>query len=535
MVTGPASSLVARCEPLAALIEEGAPLGWAFAQWQTDGGGRLDLTWRREGVDWRISVCGRNEAEKSFQRSLHAQVSYRGALSVTDADAAWKHRALAALLAWADTLLSEGNDAPLGVLLGLADSHQPAAMTTLPTALCPLPFNALDIDQHGKLRPCCLFGEVLHDDAGQPFALRDATPEAVWGSAHLQQIRQAMRQGDRLDACSRCWSVEAHQGESKRLAVLKSESQRSVESVVAQPTLRSLTLFPSTRCNLRCRTCFGGSSSSIAHEYARLVQETPALVDLLGNGDDVPTTGEWLDDKPRFFEAAGEHLQTVERLEFLGGEPLLLDAHFDVLESYVKQGKAGRVHLSYSTNGTVMPARARELWPHFAGVNLKVSLDATGKRFEYLRFPARWEQVVAHMAQFAQIGPNVRLDANATPSAVSILYLPELLKWAEAQALPLTINTLSGAPFLDPRVLPALAKLEVRRRLTAMQPLAAPSLRQSVAAMLAQMEAEDWSGALLPTFVRHTRTLDRSRKQRFAETFPELAELLVGTVDFSGA
>ncbi len=544
MVTGQGVSLPPDCGPLAELNEEGARLGWAFAQWRAADRGRLHLTWRRadDGAEWSVSVSERQDAEKSFQQSTHAQVSYRGAWATHDADGAWKQHTLARILEWAEAALATGRDEPIGVLLGLVQpAMQPSqalpepgkAADSSPPSFCSLPFTSLDIDQHGQLRPCCLFGEVLHDDQGLPFSVGDATPEAVWNSAHLQQIRDAMRDGKRLAACQRCWEVEAHQGESKRRVANASETSRSFEETVATPTLRSLTLYPSTRCNLRCRICCGDSSSAIAHEYARLVRETPDLAALLGQSGDVPESEDWLRNTPVFFAHTSGPLQTVEHVEWLGGEPLLSDEHFDFLALYVKQGTAERMQLSYSTNGTVLPRRARELWPHFLGVSLKVSLDGMGPYFEYLRYPARWSQVLENIAQFTRVGPRVRVDVNATPSALSILQLPELVAWAETQRLHLGINALSGAQFLDPRVLPVSVKVEVRRRFEAMAPPADRTLRRSLSAMLAQMDAEDWSAAL-PMFVQHTQTLDRARQQRFAETFPDLARLIAAAADSGG-
>ena len=86
----------------------------------------------------------------------------------------------------------------------------------------------------------------------------------------------------------------------------------------------------------------------------------------------------WLRDSPLLHESMDELAPGLAMLEFLGGEPLLFDEHFDLLALLVDRGHAGHVELRYVTNGTRLPSRAAGLWPHFKRVGLQVSLDGVG-------------------------------------------------------------------------------------------------------------------------------------------------------------
>jgi MoaA/NifB/PqqE/SkfB family radical SAM enzyme len=235
----------------------------------------------------------------------------------------------------------------------------------------------------------------------------------------------------------------------------------------------------------------------------------------------------WLRDSPLLHESMAELAPGLAMLEFLGGEPLLFDEHFDLLAVLVDGGHAGHIELRYVTNGTRLPSRAARLWPHFKRVGLQVSLDGVGARFEYLRHPARWDAVVANIDGFRAIADRVDVTTNATFSLLSAYYLPELFDWARDHGLRCTLNSLGDPRWLDARTLPPPAKQVVRQRLADGKSGADDSERSNVDALLDLMDSADWSAEELPAFRLRTRLQDEHRRESFEATFPELAALLV--------
>ncbi len=391
---------------------------------------------------------------------------------------------------------------------------------------CMLPWTMLDVKRQGEVLPCDLFRRPLRRDDGQPFDVRTDSLASAWRSTDLRRVREAHAAGERIEECERCWRVEAKGGRSRRLSYRHELAHLEPLARSGQAKLAFLSLFPGNLCNLRCRTCSPDASSALIRE----ARELERLVEQHG-GRTLPTLPvvvpeNWLRDSPLLHESMDELAPGLAMLEFLGGEPLLFDEHFDLLALLVDRGHAGHVELRYVTNGTRLPSRAAGLWPHFKRVGLQVSLDGIGARFEYLRHPARWDAVAANIDGFRAIADRVDVTTNATFSLLSAYYLPELFAWARERGLRCTLNSLGDPRWLDARTLPPTAKQAVRARLAGGKSGADESERSNVDALLDLMDSADWSVEELPAFRLRTRLQDEYRGESFEATFPELAALL---------
>ena len=391
---------------------------------------------------------------------------------------------------------------------------------------CLLPWTMLDVKRQGEVLPCDLFRRPLRRDDGQPFDVRKDSLASAWRSTDLRRVREAHASGERIPECERCWRVEAKGGRSRRLSYRQELAHLEPLARSGHAKLAFLSIFPGNLCNLRCRTCSPEASSGLIRE----AKELERLVEQHG-GKTLPTMPvvvpeNWLRDSPLLHESMDELAPGLAMLEFLGGEPLLFDEHFDLLALLVDRGHAGHVELRYVTNGTRLPSRAAGLWPHFKRVGLQVSLDGVGARFEYLRHPARWDAVVANIDRFRAIADRVDVTTNATFSLLSAYYLPELFAWARDRRLRCTLNSLGDPRWLDARTLPPAAKQVVRERLAQGKSGADESERSNVDALLDLMDSADWSAEELPSFRLRTRLQDEYRGESFETTFPELAALL---------
>jgi len=64
------------------------------------------------------------------------------------------------------------------------------------------------------------------------------------------------------------------------------------------------------------------------------------------------------------------------------------------------------------------------------------SLDGIGKRFEYLRWPAQWDQVVQNVLWLFENAPdNVEFGLNVTISQLNKHYQDEIIDWVN-QTIP---------------------------------------------------------------------------------------------------
>lgn len=390
---------------------------------------------------------------------------------------------------------------------------------------CVYPFTTLEIDAVGQLRPCCMYEDAYAREDGAPFDTRHDRLVDVWRSGAAEALRGDFLAGRRAPACERCWEVEAVGGRSRRTMQLADRPEYLADALAARPKLRVLQLNPGNRCNLRCRTCHPQSSSAWRNEWREVSLQALARGTRARGLDAAPDhyDTDWAAAPSRVWSDIEPLIADLEMLEIHGGEPMLIFEHLELLERCVASGHAGHVTLCYNTNGTKIPADALQLWPRFRRVIIQVSLDGVGPRFEYLRFPAKWDEVTANI-RVLQALPYVDLSCNATVSALNVLYLGEFLAWASQAKVGTELLPIGKPAWYDPRALPKEAKAEARRRLAEAALPGKPS-RQATR-LLDLMDSEDWADAWLPELALRTRLHDEYRRQRVEDFLPALAPYL---------
>ena len=96
----------------------------------------------------------------------------------------------------------------------------------------------------------------------------------------------------------------------------------------------------SNKCNFKCRTC-DPIHSHLWFADTKLNDGKPKLINLA-------------DTKNYPSEQIESSLSNVEEIYFAGGEPLILDEHYNILSKIIEQNRAKKVILSYSTNLSVI-------------------------------------------------------------------------------------------------------------------------------------------------------------------------------------
>jgi MoaA/NifB/PqqE/SkfB family radical SAM enzyme len=208
-------------------------------------------------------------------------------------------------------------------------------------------------------------------------------------------------------------------------------------------------------CNLKCRICGSYSSSKWAQEEIDIYPgNTTAKSNLV--------EGRWPRESKEFWEDLNDLLPHIRYMEFTGGEPFLIDEHFDLLQRAVDAGLAGDIEIHYNTNTTTVPARGLELWPHFKLVEIALSIDDIGARFEYQRYGASWSTALANLDKFYALRANtgnIRLQICLTVNALNVYYLDELADWISYQSFEYVyFNVLHDAWYFNVRNLNDSAK-----------------------------------------------------------------------------
>ena len=275
-------------------------------------------------------------------------------------------------------------------------------------------------------------------------------------------------------------------------------------------------------CNMRCRTCGPELSSQWVDDAVKMGRyrvDQPKILKIK------PTLVE-------FWEDVEPWLDTVERIYFAGGEPLIMDEHYKILEHLIAIGKTD-IFLAYNTNFSKLTYKRNdviELWKHFKHVNVGASLDAMGSRAEYMRKGTVWADIERNRERMIVDAPHVKFQISSTVSAYNALHCVDFYDdWiARGWVTPdqVDVNLLLYPEHQRVQVLPESIRMAAKERVV--DYIARHNLEhtdtngRSYRAFRALAKALDGSEQGWDTFVEQNAKLDAIRGESLFKAFPEL-------------
>jgi MoaA/NifB/PqqE/SkfB family radical SAM enzyme len=276
-------------------------------------------------------------------------------------------------------------------------------------------------------------------------------------------------------------------------------------------------------CNLKCRICGSWSSSQFATEE---INQLPREEQKSSHAYQMLRAGAWPRENSQFWQQIDSVLTDIRYIEFTGGEPFMINEHFDMLQGIVDCGIAHQVEIHYNTNGTQYPEQAIEIWRHFKTVEIAFSIDDLGARFEYQRSNAIWSEVENNIQRFRQLRTqhsNIQLQCCSTVNIFNVRYIDKLACWIETQGFDFVYwNMMHDAWYFSIATLPDTAKHTITEHLrTADVP---SQYREEFDRIIDFMN----TGASTDGFMLRMKIadLDRKRQQNLREIEPELADLI---------
>jgi len=389
---------------------------------------------------------------------------------------------------------------------------------------CLLPWTHMHIRTDGSFLPCCLW-------RGPPLGnVRSSSLGELWNSTGMKALRSDMMNGRPAAGCERCDDYERSGFLSLRQRhnlsmrhYLDRERLTAPDGTLPRLPVPLLDIRFSNVCNLRCRICDPAQSSAWMAEARALGQ---------------PAEGGPIQKPCADWDSLWRQLQPllemgVEEIRFAGGEPLLMEEHYRILDFFIARGFTD-VRLRYNTNFSTLRFQGRDvvdLWSRFQDVRVAASLDGSGRRGEYMRKGLCWDTVVANREEMLRRCPHAAFSIAATISIFNALHLPDFHReWVEkgyVERDEFAINMLLDPVMYRIQVLPAALKqrvLESYRRHQESFLDADGTAARDFAAAARFMTARDRS-ELQPEFVAMTRRLDQLRGEDCREVFPELAAL----------
>ena len=394
----------------------------------------------------------------------------------------------------------------------------------LPDTICMLPWVSIEASPTGSARPCCLARESIPG-----IDLRKDTLEDAYKSVYMQDLRKQFRAGEKPTTCKLCWDEEAAGRASKRInsqSRLK-EMYQSVDWYNDSPNqLWFVDLKLGNICNLKCRICGSWSSSKWAAE------EMDYLPKGANKKEHIAYTwlkqGKWPEESPGFWENLKTLLPHIKYFEFTGGEPWLIQEHWELLQYAADNGYSKNIDIHYNTNATQKLGPHTMVWDKFGRVDIAFSVDNVGERFEYERYGAKWNEAneiidSVHWTKSVDT-PNITTQLCFTINVQNVYYIDELLDWAETKKFDsIYFNMLHSPDHMSiQQMTPAATDLVLNKLKTTFWK--SSKYQQEIDNVIKFIE--NGAGSDGSEFLRKMKQTDTYRKQNFMDTHTEIAKAM---------
>lgn len=398
---------------------------------------------------------------------------------------------------------------------------------------CMMPWVHVHMTPEGVTMPCCISNFDHKDDIPKGLGI-----EGSINSEAMKQLRLNMLAGKPSDMCKTCYKSEqinGGQGDSFR----KDSNERykkyirdvldntGMDGTLHNFQMRYYDIRFSNICNMKCRTCNAGYSSLWEAEDIKHGVR----------GDSVGSN-----TVPELVREIISHIPHMDHAYFAGGEPLITEDHYLILEEMIRQGRLD-IQLVYNTNLSNLNFKNKDilsLWSKFDNVvQVFASLDHYGKRAEYIRSGTQWEKVEENIRKVRQ-ADNVYFCITTTVSVMNYLTLDEFMQYFLDNDLwpngAWQLNPIWHPPYFSPAAMPQDLKDQARERLHRMVEHSFDVLGDEQAGRsMMHVDAQNFhhiaeSQQMWPEqqqdFLAEIARVDQIRSESFAETFPELRSML---------
>jgi len=398
---------------------------------------------------------------------------------------------------------------------------------------CILPWLHLHTWPNGKTYQCCITG--WKNSMGD---LNHNTMEEIWNNDYMKSLRKEFLNNEKPSSCVRCYNQEDKGTVSFRQnsnAAFYKHADFLVSKTREDGHLDNFDLkywdFRFTNlCNMKCRMCGDFLSSLWAEENNKRLGGNSNNKFHMDNGKKVVTNSATSVDLYKYLDM---FIDSVEEIYFAGGEPLIMEEHYYILEKLIEHNRTD-VRIRYNTNLSKLEHKGKkciELWSHFRHININASLDAMGARGEYSRKGTVWKTVDNNLKTILNT-PGLRVGVSPTINIFNVWHFPDFLDYLFSINVPeIHLNNVLVEPaHYNINMLHDQEKQAIRDKyakyintLDKQHQHYAYDL-QCVINFLNDTPNEKQLQVARRQFREITDQLDAYRKENFCETFPELAD-----------
>ena len=346
---------------------------------------------------------------------------------------------------------------------------------TKPEFLCMAPWTHTYLSPQTERRLCCAsrepaqnFEQYIDTKTGtgayEPVSLAE-----WWNSDHVRKIRRTMMNGDIPDACQVCnhklLNTDVYRSYFWHLTKHHYDRIWETTDETGYTTMKPVSwdYRISNLCNFKCRTCGDMLSSSWESE-----QRKHDMIDYTNSKNNwmIPEIKREIQAfqtevvAQELYDAVEEN--RVEEIYWVGGEPLMFEEHWQVMQRIVELKQGHRVYARYNTNLSRTTYKGVDLYKdilaHLRDWQICASIDGTGAIGEYIRTGLKWDEWLQNYKDAQAIQTNdrqMRLDFTLTlPGLFEVENMFWLSKELNTQLLAKVIFAFSPDIVMSPLALP---------------------------------------------------------------------------------
>ena len=208
-----------------------------------------------------------------------------------------------------------------------------------------------------RVYPCCRFKHSIGSF--------DGDIGSVLQTYEYKELRRASEAGEWISGCEKCYYEESIGHKSLRQEFNEKYSAETVK-------LEYLEIGIDNLCNMACDGCNSEFSTRWIAKEEKLYGKSKHKFLESSEIDNVP--------------------DSIKKILFLGGEPLLTEKHLSVLE---KHSNPSICDLVYNTNGSIIPDKnCVTEWQRFRSVSFILSIDGYGSVNDKVREGSKWQEIL---------------------------------------------------------------------------------------------------------------------------------------------
>jgi hypothetical protein len=344
---------------------------------------------------------------------------------------------------------------------------------------CIAPWTHTYLSPQSERRLCCASREKAEwatqyidgDAADEGSVYNPGTLKDHWNSEYMRGIRRDLMAGKEIPQCAVC------NGKLLNISIYRDYFTKTlfphkVNEAFEKTNDDGHTEMPpisfdyriKNLCNFKCRMCGDQLSSSWESERRAMGDyDADGNADFWAQKKNKPAIETFQKDvaEAELWEAVKNG--TIEEIYWVGGEPLMWDIHWEVMEYLVEHDLAKNVWVRYNTNfsrTTYKHWDLKNMLPHFKTVQICASIDGVGKNVEYVRHGIKWDSWIQNFKDYTFLNKkygDYGIAFDLTITTPGLFCLKELLDLA----LELDVHTLIKTTFafdstimMCPQVLP---------------------------------------------------------------------------------